>query len=135
MNPPRTTVIANVVGEAALIGSLVAITGTVATTAVLALPVAAVGAGAYYGGLIAKRNGYRNAMHVIRDAHKGSGKELERFMEKLNNKRETPLEKDDVINFIVQADFDSTFCKQDEKTDHYELLSFRKMVKYAAKNM
>ena len=135
MNPPRTTVLANLVGEGALIGTMIVLTGAVSTTAVLALPVAAVGAGTYYGILIAKRDGLRNAMHVIRDAHKGSGMELDRLMRLLNKKQDNQVNRDAVISFLINEDLDSHFCEQNEKTDAYKLMSFRKILKHTKEHL
>ena len=118
MNPPRSGLVTNIVAEGALIGGLVAITGTVTPAAVLAIPAAAVGAATYLTILIVQRNGLRNAEHLIRDAHQGKGKTLSRFMKILERRVKEPLIQDEVINFIVQNDFDKNFCHQDETTDH-----------------
>jgi len=134
MNPPRTTVISNIIAEGAVVGTL-AIVGTIPVTAVVALPAAALGAGAYYGYLVAQRDGLRNGMHLIRDAHKGSGKTLERFMKILNRKSDVEYDRDEVINFIVQSDFDNTFCELNEIKDTYKVLTFRKILHHAKKEL
>lgn len=134
MNPPRTTVISNVIAEGAVVGAL-ALVGTIPVTAVVALPAAALGAGAYYGYLVAQRDGLRNGMHVIRDAHKGRGKTLERFMKILNRKSDVKYDRDEVINFLVQADFDNIFCELNEVKDTYKVLTFRKIIHYTKKEL
>ena len=134
MNTPRSALITNIVGEGALIGGLIAFTGTVTPAAVLALPAAAVGAATYFTVLTVQRNGLRNAEHLIRDAHQGKGKTLNRFMKILEKKSKEDLAEDDVINFIVQSDFDKSFCQQNENTDRYNLASFRKILRMTKKH-
>jgi hypothetical protein len=128
MNPPRAALISNVIAEGAVVTTLMAV-GTMPVTAIVALPAVALGSATYYGILISERNGLRNGLHLIRDAHRGKGKTIDRLMSKLNHRNEEKFNRDDVINFIIQNDFDNKFCEQDEIKDTYYLKSFRKILK------
>ncbi len=127
MNSPRAVIFTNLVAEGAVLTTLAAV-GTIPVTAVVALPAAALGSAVYFESVVIKRNGLRNAMHVIREAHKGSGKQLDRFMDKLNNK-DKEFNREDVIQFLVQGDFDNKFCELDEEKDTYDVLSIHKLLK------
>ena len=128
MNPPRAAMISNIIAEGAVVTTLAAV-GTMPVTAVVALPAVALGSATYYGILIAERNGLRNGLHLIRDAYRGQGKTLARFMAKLNKGENDKFNQDEVINFIRQNDFDNKFCEQDEIKDTYKLKSLRKILK------
>ena len=134
LNPPRTTVISNLIAEGAVVATLATV-GTMPVTAIVALPAAALGAGSYLTYLIAERNGLRNGMHLIRDAHRGQGQTLDRFMKILNRRAGDEVNREEVISFLQQGDFDNKFCVQNEVTDVYKVMSFRKLLRVSKKEL
>ena len=133
MNPPRAALVSNIIAEGAVVATLATV-GTIPVTAVVALPAVALGSATYYGILITERNGLRNGMHVIRDAHRGSGKTLDRFMSILE-RRSDKVVREDVINYLIRADENHEFCELDETKDKFKLVTFKKMLKLTRKDL
>jgi hypothetical protein len=133
MNPPRAALVSNVIAEGAVVATLATV-GTIPVTAVVALPAVALGSATYYGILITERNGIRNGMHVIRDAHRGSGATLDRFMKILEHKSDKVV-KEEVIDYLIRADEKNEFCELDETKDKFKLVTFKKMLKLTRKDL
>jgi hypothetical protein len=133
MNPPRAALVSNVIAEGAVVATLATV-GTIPVTAVVALPAVALGSATYYGILISERNGLRNGMHVIRDARRGSGKTLDRFI-KISEHRSDNLVREEVIDYLIRADESQEFCELDETKDKFKLATFKKMLKLTRKEL
>ena len=135
MNPPRTNLISNLVGEGALIGTFAAVTGAIPFAAVLTLPAGAIGAGAYHANLTIRRNNLRNAYNVIRDSYKGKGKALLRFIDLLNKRNKDFFNPEEIKSFILSHDQNNAFCEFNDSNDTYKLMTFSKLLRYTERSL
>lgn len=129
MNTPRGAIMAQ--STAAIITSTViyATAGTLTLAGTIGVPAAVIGAATYYSILNAKKNSYRKAMHVIGDAHHGSGPVLEKFLTHLQRNDKEEIDRNEVIHYLTQGDFDNQFCILNAEKDTYKLASYRDLIR------
>lgn len=129
MGSPRATALGQTMAAAISTGVIIAATGTITVAAAVGIPAAAIGAGTYYTVLQSQKVAYRKAMHVISDAHKGEGPVLEKFLKRLNIGQKEEINREEVIQFLTQGDFDNQFCVANLEKDTVKLASFHDLLK------
>lgn len=129
MSSPRATALGQSMAAVVSASVIYAATGALTVAGAVAIPAAALGAGTYYGVLNAEKISYRNAMHVISDAHKGKGPVLEKFIARLQNSEKEEIDRNEVIHFLTQGDFDNQFCVINEVKDTIKLASYHDLIK------
>ncbi len=112
MNPPRTTVIANMGAEAVVVGTLASVSA-LTIGAAIALPAAAAGAGSYLLYLNVQKKAYTDVMLTLKQAEEQKGPRWERFLKKLGKKKRSidPFEARDAL---LRLDGEMVFCQQDD---------------------
>lgn len=121
MNPPRTTVIANVGAEAVVVGTLASV-GTLTVGAAIALPAAAAGAGSYLIYLHAQKKSYTDVMLTLKQAEKQKGPRWEHFLIKLGNKKRS-IDPVDARDALLRLDSEMVFCQQDDYKGTVKLIN------------
>lgn len=135
MNGFKSTIVSNVIAEGALVGGLLAVTGTVAIGGVMILPAGAVAAGTYLGAIKIQKTRFEKAIKIIKEAQKGKGPELKKFITKLERKNGRILLKEELIELIVEANAENDFCPVNENTEKVKLMKPRKMMKIVEENI
>ena len=130
-NPPMATMATNGVASVAVPGIILAAGGALTVAGTVALPVAAVGAGIYYGVLITRKKSFQKSLKLINDAIKGNGAQLDRFAGKVLGINSND-QKAQLISFLVKANSDNLFCPEDGLTGKVKPLGFREIRKLVA---
>lgn len=121
MNPARGVLISNAAGVVIAQSIIYSSVGAITVAGAVTLPAVAAGAGGYYAVLLIERARLRTANHLIRDAKRGSGEDLENLVQRINARNETVLTIEEVANAIKLANDNNEFCKVNENTDKAKL--------------
>lgn len=124
MNPPRTTVIANIGAEAVVVGTLASV-GTLTVGAVVALPAAAIGAGTYLAVLAEQRREYVDVKLTLDQAQKGSGPHWSKFLRKVS--KHTGADEESIRNALLRLDSEQAFCHESDQTGKIQLAKPRRV--------
>lgn len=135
MMGPRGSVITGSTSAVLTSTVILATAGAMSAATALALPVGIVSAGAYFAELTRERNSLRKVMHVLADAHKGDGPILEKFLAKLDKRGKAEINKNEVIHFLTQNDFDNQFCVENIGKDTFKLTTYHQLMKAVEKEL
>ena len=127
MNPPRTTVIANLGAEIVVVGTL-ASAGVLTVAGAIALPAAAIGAGSYLTYLSIQKNQFMDVNLTLKQAEKMNGPHWKRFVTKIQkkNKHTTDLE---IRDALLRLDSEMAFCQENPNNGNTLLLKPKKVRK------
>lgn len=125
MNPPRTTVIANIGAEAVVVGTL-ASAGVLTIGAAIALPAAAFGAGSYLAFLAQQRKQMVDAKLTLDQAVKMKGPHWNKFVVKVQ-KKNPDADELDIQAALLRLDAEMVFCQEDSRKGTVKLIKPKKM--------
>lgn len=129
MMGPRIGIVTGSTSVALSSALILATAGTISAAAALAMPIGVVSASVYFAEISRERNSLRKVMHVLADAHKGEGPILDQFLAKLEKRGKAEINKNEVIHFLTQNDFDNQFCVENIGKDTFKLTSYHKLIK------
>jgi hypothetical protein len=125
MNPPRTTVIANIGAEVIVVGTL-ASAGVLTVAGAIALPAAAIGAGSYLTYLSIQKSQYMDAYLTLKQAEHMNGPHWSKFFAKIKKKNKLTSEQE-VRDALLRLDSEMAFCQENPYKGTITLLKPRKV--------
>lgn len=128
-NPPRTTLIASGGGAALTPVAAAAIGATVAPAALIAAPATALVAGGYLIGIGIKKRSLLKAYKLLREAERGEGRILDRFMRQLGV--EDDEDRAEVITWLREENTLGHFCPTRGVLEVVKPMNYRKILRSA----
>ncbi len=128
MNPARTTVIINLGAEAAVVGALSAAGTAITVGAVVGLPAAALGAGAYLTTLSLQKKSYTRALLALKQAEAGEGPVFNLLVNRINNSGGS-FDRESIRQVLLRLNAEKAFCSENPENGKVTVSYFKKMEK------